>query len=101
MRLLLILILVLLGFFSCAYGGNLEVRTGYGYIKDNGGKIVCKYDLPKGVHPLRDGYTYVEVATKDDLKDIKVYQEPIREKTLDEKLEAIGLTKEDLKEVIK
>jgi len=96
------LILIFMVFVSFAYGmTTMEVKTGYGYIKDNKGKIVARYDLPKGNHPLLDGYTYVEVATKKDLKNIEVYQEPIKEKTLEEKLEAIGLTKEDLREAIK
>ncbi|HDP36655.1 MAG TPA: hypothetical protein ENN27_02110 [Candidatus Atribacteria bacterium] len=55
------------------------VKTGYGYIKDKDGKIVAKYDLPKGKHPATEGYTYHEVATKEELDKIKVYQEPIIE----------------------
>jgi len=81
--------------------GTMDVKTGIGYIKDSDGKIVCKYVLPIGKHPLKDGYTYTEVATRKDLESIEVYQEPVKIKTLDEKLEAIGLTKSELKEAIK
>jgi len=55
------------------------VKTGYGYIKDTKGNIIAKYELPKGEHPEKKGYTYYEVASKEELDKIEVYQEPIIE----------------------
>ncbi len=98
--LILSLIFCLLPSFVFAIG-TMNVKTGIGYIKDNEDKVICKYNLPKGNHPLKDGYTYVEVDTIQNLGKIEIYQEPVKILTLDDKLKAIGLTKEDLKEIIK
>lgn len=86
---------------SLALAGTMDVKTGIGYIKDSDGKIICKYDLPKGQHPLKDGYTYTEIATKQDLDKVVVYQEPVRVLTTEEKLEKVGLSKQDLKDLLK
>ena len=53
------------------------VKTGYGYIKNTKGNIIAKYELPKGEHPEKKGYTYYEVASKEELDKIEVYIEPI------------------------
>jgi len=62
----------------------MEIKTGFGYIKDSSDNIVAKYDLPAGTHPLKEGFSFVEVETRDDLKNISVYVPP---KTPDEILE--------------
>lgn len=52
------------------------VTTGFGYlIKDE--KIVSKYVLPIGSHPLINGYTQVEVANQEALDFIEVYHKPL------------------------
>ena len=96
MRIIFTLFLVLL-IASISYAGTFEVKTGYGYIKDRYGNTIAKYDLPKGEHPLKDGYVYYEVATKKDLENIEVYKEPIvetteekREKLINEKMKEIA-----------
>jgi hypothetical protein len=81
--------------------GTMDVKTGIGYIKDSEGKIVCKYDLPKGQHPLKDGYTYTEIASKKELGNIEVYKKPIKQLTIEEKLNKLGITKEELKTLLK
>ena len=53
------------------------VKTGYGYIKETAtGRIICKYELRPGEHPLKEGYTRHEVKDKKALENIKVYKEP-------------------------
>lgn len=97
----IIIVLILLSICSISYSAIMDVNTGIGYIKDSEGKIVCKYDLPKGQHPLKDGYTYTEVSNKKELEKIEVYQEPVKTLTVEEKLKKIGLTKQELKELVK
>jgi len=91
---------------------NFIVKTGYGYFKDKDGHIVAKAELPKGKHPLKEGYTYHEVATKEELDAIEVYEPPIVEteeemqrKLLRQsaiaKLKALGLTDEEIEALIK
>jgi hypothetical protein len=79
----------------------MKVNTGYGYIKDANGKIISKYDLPRGEHPLSDGYTFVEVPSRNDLDKIQVDTPKQKELTIEEKLEKLGITKEELKEILK
>jgi len=55
---------------------TMSVITGFGYIKDINGHIVCKYVLPKGDHPLKDGYTFVEVEKEADLEAVEIYESP-------------------------
>jgi len=54
----------------------MEVKTGFGYFEDNQGNIVGKYELPIGDHPLRKGYSFVEVASKAELDAVEIYEEP-------------------------
>lgn len=49
------------------------LKTGLGYIEDSDGHIIAKFDLPKGEHPTKDGYVYIEVATRQDLDSVEVY----------------------------
>ena len=85
----------------------MKVITTYGYFRDREGHIVAKAELPKGKHPLKEGYTYHEVATKEELDAIEVYEPPIVEteeerqrKLLRQsaiaKLKALGLTDEEI-----
>lgn len=55
---------------------KFTVTTGFGYIKDASGKIVSKAELPLGKHPLKTGYSYVEVASKAELDLVEVYTPP-------------------------
>lgn len=71
MKTLLILLLLTL---PC-YAGQMTVQTGYGYlVKD--GHITDKMQLPQGSHPLKDGYTYVEVNSQAELDAVQVYVAP-------------------------
>lgn len=53
-----------------------EVKTGYGYIKDDKGNVFCKYELKPGEHPLKEGFTRHEVKDKKALDKVVVYKEP-------------------------
>ena len=59
----------------------MDVKTGYGYLKDIEEHIVSKYDFPIGRHSLKEGYTFVEVANKEELNHVEIYVPP---KTADE-----------------
>jgi len=68
---------------------KMIVNTNFGYIKDSEDKIVCKCKLPKGEHPLKDGYIYTEVNTIEELDNIEVYAAPkSNEVLLEEKIRA-------------
>lgn len=98
----LIIILIICLFPSLVLANEvMDVKTGYGYIKDSQGRIVCRYDLPPGKHPIKDGYAFIEVADKKELDKIEVYKEPTPVLTPEEKLNRMGITKEELKELIK
>lgn len=69
--------------------GKINIKTGYGYFKDSEGNIIAKYELPKGEHPLRPGYTFVEIATKEELDNINIYMSPkTAEEIREEKIQA-------------
>lgn len=51
---------------------EIDVTTGLGYIKDVNGDIVSKCEFPKGKHKMKDSYTYVEVASKEELDKVQV-----------------------------
>ena len=59
----------------------MKVNTGYGYFTKDG-KIIAKYDLPIGEHPLKDGYGFVEVNSISALSSVVVDQEPKDAETL-------------------
>lgn len=46
---------------------TINVNTGYGYVIDPDGNKVSYLVLPKGEHPITDGYQYVEVDSEDAL----------------------------------
>ena len=72
------MIILLLIISSFVYAGDFKVETGYGYFLDSNGDYVCNAMLPAGNHPIKDGYSYVEVSTKEDLDNIA---EPVIEPT--------------------
>jgi hypothetical protein len=55
---------------------SCTVTTGFGYFLDAQGHIVSKAELPKGEHPLREGFTYIEVVDKASLDAIEIYVDP-------------------------
>jgi hypothetical protein len=55
---------------------TIEVKTGFGYYRDAQGHIISKAELPEGTHPLKNGFTYVEVADKAALDAIVIYVDP-------------------------
>lgn len=55
---------------------TIEVKTGFGYIRDSQGHIISKAELPEGTHPLKNGFTYVEVVDKAALDAIEVWIDP-------------------------
>ncbi len=63
---------------------KMEVKTGFGYFSDLQGHIVSKYELSKGQHLLKEGYTFTEVDTKVDLNKIEVYVPPETEEQIEE-----------------
>ena len=81
---------------TLAYAGNFDVNTGFGYIKDSEGNIIAKYDLPKGEHKRVEGYTYHEVANRNALNNVIIYQAPEteeqkREKLIQEKMRSLAI----------
>jgi|GEM_PF-6197812 len=89
---------------------DFEVKTGYGYFKDKDGNIIAKAELPKGKHPTKEGYTYYEVATKEELDQIEVYKPPETKEEKQKKLlkqsaiakfKTLGLTDEEIEALIK
>lgn len=53
----------------------MKVTTGFGYFTKDG-KIVEKYTLPIGEHPL-EGFDYVEVADQAALDLVEIWKEPV------------------------
>jgi len=51
---------------------TMTVTTGFGYLKDSGGIVTAKCELPAGDHEIKEGYTYVEVADKTALDAVFV-----------------------------
>lgn len=52
------------------------VTTGYGYVlKDS--KIIAKFELSPGEHPINDDCSIVNVANKAALDAVIVYHEPV------------------------
>lgn len=54
----------------------MNITTGFGYIKDSNDNIIAKYELPIGEHPLKDGYSFVEVNDKESLDAVEVFVPP-------------------------
>jgi len=55
---------------------KIELKTGFGYIKDAQGRIIMKFELPQGEHLFPDDVKVVEVESLEELNLIEVYQEP-------------------------
>lgn len=72
MRIILILFLLTV---PC-YAGQMTVTTGYGYFMKDG-HITDKSILPAGSHPIKNGYTYTEVASEQELNAIQIYVPPL------------------------
>lgn len=59
----------------------MNVTTGYGFITETStGHIVAKYDLPMGEHPLKDGYSFVELTNRGDFNAVNIFMAPVTEK---------------------
>ncbi len=74
---------------------TITVKTGFGYFKDAEGKIVAKCELSPGKHPLKSGYSYVEVDSKEELNLIEVYISPpsaeiVKERKIQAEIRAIA-----------
>ena len=102
-----LIILAMLMAGTC-YAKNMEVVTGFGYLKDKGGDIICKVRLSPGTYPLNNnGLDYVEVANKQALDAIEVYVEPESQVDKDKKkktrkdsmLSDLGLTDADITKI--
>jgi len=55
---------------------DVEVKTGFGYLKDAQGNITDKCELKPGRHQIKAGYTYVEVENRGALNAVQVNQPP-------------------------
>ena len=73
----LIAVVLMMLIAQTVYAKNLEVKTGYGYMKDLSGNIVTKCRLAPGAYPMKSGYEYFEVDTIEELNAIEVYVEPV------------------------
>ena len=51
---------------------RVNLKTGYCYFKNPAGKITARYNLPPGIHPIKDGYTFVELSSWDAAEKIVV-----------------------------
>jgi hypothetical protein len=58
---------------------SFTVKTGFGYFVDAENNIVAKCELQPGEHPLKKGYQYVEVESKEALETVKVSALPLSE----------------------
>ena len=66
---------------------KIKTTTGYGIIKDQDGNVICKCELLKDKeHPIKDGYSFEEVTTKDELDSITVVHNPTEEEILEKKI---------------
>lgn len=75
---------------------TFKTISGYGYITDKDGNIVAKCNLPPGDHPIKDGYTYYEVASREDLDAVLVYAAPksaarVRREKIDAEIEKMAV----------
>ena len=53
---------------------EIEVTTGFGYMKDAQGNITDKAVLRPGTHQIRAGFTYHEVEDEAELDAVQVYR---------------------------
>ena len=79
---------------------KILVKTGFGYYKDQAGRIVCRAILPAGDHLLESGYTYTEVADQAALDAIEVWIDPVMlEREKNEKKIADKIRKDAIKKL--
>jgi len=55
---------------------TFQTETGLGYFVDGAGHVTSLADLPPGEHPLRDGFIFVEVADREALGSVEIWQDP-------------------------
>ena len=55
---------------------KITVQTGFGYFKDKQGRIISKAELIPGKHPIKDGYSYVELNSQQEMDSIEIYAPP-------------------------
>jgi len=69
---------------------NITVNTGFGYYTDSQGHVTGKAELPPGVHPMKDGFSYTEVADAAALELINIYVDPaeIEQRQNEQKIQA-------------
>lgn len=53
---------------------QVTLKTGFGYFVKNG-KIISKFEFPKGAHKIEDDVEVVEVETREALSQVEVYIE--------------------------
>lgn len=81
-----VIILTIFLFLSCSLSIASEkkdgfmtamatISTGFGYFVDSKGEIVCKAELPEGKHPVKEGYSFVEVEDKDALALVNIKEQ--------------------------
>lgn len=75
MRIIFILVLLVVTVAGTASAGLIDVNTGFGVIRDSEGNIIAKSELPVGKHMIDDDCTYEEVADKEALNSVVVYNE--------------------------
>ena len=79
MKIMSLVLVCMFLFTSFVFADTLNTKTGLGYIKDEKDRIILKYELPIGTHPLKDGYSYQDVATRADLLKVKISEEAKKE----------------------
>lgn len=63
---------------------NFTVKTGFGYLVDSKGDIVSKCELLPGKHPLKEGYEYVEVDSREAMNAVEIAVLPLSEEEIRE-----------------
>jgi hypothetical protein len=62
----------------------VNIKTGFGYVKDASDNIVTKFELPIGDHSFKDEYTVVQVRDQAALDAIEVHTPPKSQKRINE-----------------
>lgn len=90
---------LLILFLLCGncFAQNVITITQYGYITDNNGNIIGKYDNDVNTGKqiaLPPGYTYTSVPTESAIESVQIYQNPqvqlnvLRQQTLNSMVDA-------------
>ena len=64
---------------------KIQVITGFGYYRDQIGRIAVKVQLPPGEHELATGLTYYEVSSQAELDAIGTFMPAPTQEELNEK----------------